>query len=58
MYLKIEEKNTTIKKMHLEKSLVDITGFGDITNVGLPKGRKTLVCGSTGSGKTLVAMES
>ena len=56
--MKIEEKNTTIKKMHLEKSLVDITGFGDITNVGLPKGRKTLVCGSTGSGKTLVAMES
>ncbi len=29
----------------------------DITDGGLPKSRPTLVCGSAGSGKTLMAME-
>jgi circadian clock protein KaiC len=34
-----------------------IQGLDEITGGGLPKGRPTLVCGPTGSGKTLLAME-
>jgi circadian clock protein KaiC len=34
-----------------------INGLDEITNGGLPRGRPTLVCGSSGSGKTLLAME-
>lgn len=34
-----------------------ITGVDEITGEGLPKGRPTLVCGGTGCGKTLLAME-
>lgn len=41
----------------LEKCPTGIPGLDQITNGGLPKGRTTLVCGSSGSGKTLFAME-
>jgi circadian clock protein KaiC len=41
----------------LPKSPTGIRGLDDITNGGLPKGRSTLVCGSSGCGKTLMAME-
>jgi circadian clock protein KaiC len=41
----------------LPKTLTGIRGLDDITNGGLPKGRSTLVCGSSGCGKTLMAME-
>ena len=34
-----------------------IRGLDEITNGGIPRGRPTLVCGSSGSGKTLLAME-
>ncbi|MGD9973748.1 MAG: circadian clock protein KaiC [Desulfatirhabdiaceae bacterium] len=34
-----------------------ISGLDEITGGGLPRGRSTLVCGSAGSGKTLLAME-
>jgi circadian clock protein KaiC len=34
-----------------------IKGLDEITNGGLPRGRPTLVCGSSGSGKILLAME-
>ena len=53
----IEEKDIIIGETHLEKSPIGITGFDDITDGGLPKGRTTLVYGSAGSGKTLMAME-
>jgi circadian clock protein KaiC len=53
----IEEKSTTIKEKILEKSPTGISGLDDITYGGLPNGRPTLVCGSAGSGKTLMAME-
>jgi circadian clock protein KaiC len=53
----IEEKSRTLTKKYLEKSPIGITGFDDITDGGLPKGRTTLVYGSAGSGKTLMAME-
>src|SRR5215213_6818213 len=34
-----------------------IGGLDEITSGGLPRGRPTLVCGSAGCGKTLLAME-
>ncbi|HWQ47915.1 MAG TPA: circadian clock protein KaiC [Methanosarcina sp.] len=49
--------STTLKEKSLEKTPTGITGLDEITYGGLPKGRPTLVCGSAGSGKTLLAME-
>lgn len=42
---------------YLQKSLTGIEGLDQITNGGLPTGRTTLVCGSAGSGKTVLGME-
>jgi len=39
------------------KSPTGIQGFDDITDGGLPKNRPTVLLGSTGSGKTIMAME-
>jgi circadian clock protein KaiC len=44
-------------RRQLPKALTGIQGLDEITNGGLPKGRSTLVCGSAGCGKTLLAME-
>jgi circadian clock protein KaiC len=41
----------------IRKSLTGIKGLDEITLGGLPQGRSTLVCGSAGSGKTMLAME-
>lgn len=41
----------------LEKCPTGIRGLDDITGGGLPRGRPTLVCGGTGCGKTLLALE-
>src|SRR4051812_46294051 len=41
----------------LRKAPTGIRGLDEITNGGLPAGRPTLVCGSAGCGKTLLAME-
>lgn len=41
----------------LPKALTGIDGLDEITEGGLPLGRPTLVCGSAGCGKTLMAME-
>lgn len=41
----------------LKKAPTGIQGLDEITGGGLPKGRPTLVCGSAGCGKTLLAME-
>ena len=45
------------KMQELEKCPTGISGLDEITHGGLPKGRPTLICGSAGSGKTLLAME-
>src|SRR6185295_12577753 len=37
--------------------LTGIKGLDEITGGGLPQGRPTLVCGSAGCGKTLLAAE-
>ncbi|HEY7215631.1 MAG TPA: circadian clock protein KaiC [Thermoanaerobaculia bacterium] len=41
----------------LRKAPTGIAGLDEITGGGLPAGRPTLVCGSAGCGKTLLAME-
>jgi circadian clock protein KaiC len=41
----------------LPKALTGIQGLDEITGGGFPQGRPTLVCGSAGAGKTLMAME-
>ncbi len=48
--------NTSASKT-LPKTATGVRGLDDITGGGLPAGRPTLVCGSAGSGKTLLAME-
>lgn len=48
------------KKLHknqLVKCQTGIQGLDEITEGGLPKGRPTLICGTAGCGKTLMAME-
>jgi len=41
----------------LQKVPTGISGFDEITEGGLPKGRPSLVCGSAGCGKTLFSIE-
>jgi circadian clock protein KaiC len=45
------------KNRSLPKAATGIQGLDEITGGGLPRGRPTLVCGSAGCGKTLLAME-
>lgn len=51
------KKNSISPGSRLPKSLTGIQGLDEITGGGLPAGRPTLVCGSAGSGKTMLAME-
>jgi circadian clock protein KaiC len=44
-------------RIPLPKAPTGIEGLDEVTGGGLPKGRTTLVCGSAGCGKTLLAME-
>jgi circadian clock protein KaiC len=41
----------------LPKAPTGITGFDEITQGGVPRGRPTLICGSAGSGKSILAAE-
>jgi circadian clock protein KaiC len=41
----------------LPKSPTGVQGLDEITGGGLPTGRPTLICGSAGCGKTMLAME-
>ncbi|MGD0089380.1 MAG: circadian clock protein KaiC [Planctomycetota bacterium] len=41
----------------LAKCPTGIQGLDEVTGGGLPRGRPTLICGSAGCGKTLLAME-
>ncbi len=45
------------KLQEIRKSPTGIVGLDQITGGGLPQGRPTLVCGSAGCGKTMLAME-
>ncbi len=44
-------------RTQLAKARTGIKGLDEITGGGFPKGRPTLICGSAGCGKTLMAME-
>ncbi len=46
-----------VVRTSLPKAPTGIQGLDEVTGGGLPKGRVTLVCGSAGSGKSLLAME-
>jgi circadian clock protein KaiC len=48
---------TAKKRTQIPKSPTGIQGLDEITGGGFPKGRPTLICGSAGCGKTLLAME-
>src|ERR1700716_2110524 len=50
-------KSTQVRSLILSKTQTGISGLDEITNGGLPSGRPTLVCGSAGCGKTLLAIE-
>lgn len=41
----------------LPKAATGIAGLDEVTGGGLPRGRPTLLCGSAGSGKTMMAAE-
>ena len=51
----IHERQKLVRE--LAKAPTGIKGLDEITLGGLPRGRPTLVCGSAGSGKTLLGME-
>jgi len=46
-----------VLKLILKKTPSGINGFDEITDGGLPKNRPTIICGNTGSGKTVISME-
>jgi circadian clock protein KaiC len=46
-----------VARRPLAKAPTGIQGLDEVTGGGLPKGRVTLVCGSAGCGKSLLAME-
>ena len=48
---------TKVIRPLLSKAPTGIQGLDEVAGGGLPKGRVTLVCGSAGSGKSLLAME-
>ena len=52
----LKRKSEPVDKS-LPKTPTGIQGLDEITKGGLPQGRPTLVCGSAGCGKTLLAME-
>src|SRR5678815_4103691 len=49
--------NRTPTNRSLPKAPIGNQGLDEITGGGLPRGRPTLICGSSGCGKTLLAME-
>jgi len=44
-------------EVELQKCLTGIQGFDEITEGGIPRNRITLLCGSTGTGKTLLGVD-
>ncbi len=54
---KTPKKKIAFNHNQLHKCPTGIKGFDEITEGGLPKNRTTLICGSTGSGKTLLGID-
>jgi circadian clock protein KaiC len=55
--IKAGQKKTDKERRSLPKAPTGIQGLDEITAGGFPRGRPTLICGSAGAGKTLLAME-
>lgn len=57
--MKKSQNNSSSKGLptSLPKAATGIQGLDEITQGGFPRGRPTLICGSAGCGKTLMAME-
>src|SRR5512140_357074 len=55
--MKNKGRKSTSPAPRLPKCPTGIQGLDEITDGGLPRGRPTLVCGSAGCGKTLLAAE-
>jgi circadian clock protein KaiC len=51
------EINHNANNRSLSKAPTGVQGLDDVTAGGLPRGRPTLLCGSAGCGKTLLAVE-
>ena len=51
------KKTRGLNHKELPKCPTGIKGFDQITEGGLPKNRTTLICGSAGSGKTLLGLD-
>ncbi|HEX3386827.1 MAG TPA: circadian clock protein KaiC, partial [Mucilaginibacter sp.] len=52
-----KEIKHNVQNKPLEKTPTGIVGLDEITGGGLPQGRPTLLCGSAGCGKTLMAID-
>lgn len=52
-----KDRATAVQYVQLAKCPTGIQGLDEITDGGLPRGRPTLICGSAGSGKTLMGIE-
>ncbi len=50
-------KKSAVSHNQLPKCPTGIKGFDEITEGGVPKNRVTLLCGSTGTGKTLLGVD-
>jgi circadian clock protein KaiC len=55
--MKKRSKSKTANSVLLAKTPTGIDGLDEVTEGGLPKGRPTLICGSAGCGKTLMAVQ-
>jgi circadian clock protein KaiC len=53
----VSKKSKQTSPRVLPKTPTGISGLDQITGGGIPTGRPTLVCGSTGCGKTLLSLE-
>ncbi len=53
---KVRQGDSSVEQS-LPKAKTGIQGLDEITRGGFPQGRPTLICGSAGAGKTLLAME-
>jgi circadian clock protein KaiC len=54
---KTPKKKPASTHVKFQKCLTGIKGFDEITEGGIPKNRITLLCGSTGTGKTLLGID-
>jgi circadian clock protein KaiC len=50
-------KESLESRVELQKCLTGIKGFDEITEGGIPRDRITLLCGGTGTGKTLLGLD-